>query len=133
MLGTNGTVNDVLGVLGIGPLVMVDTAFATQVGYFTLVFPLVALLQLLSLAFVDRRLVEAAHNLGAGRLRAIVSVIIPSARIGLVLGAAFAFILAFGDFVSPQLLGGGNPPTLSLLIIDQVAPDRIGRALRSSR
>jgi len=120
MLGTNGIVNDLLGVFGLGPLVMVDTVFATQVGYFTLVFPLVALLQLLSLAFVDRRLVEAAHNLGAGRLRAIVSVIIPSARIGLVLGAAFAFVLAFGDFVSPQLLGGSNPPTVSLLVIDQV-------------
>lgn len=120
MLGTNGVVNEILGFFGIGPLVMVDTAFATQVGYFTLVFPLVALLQLLSLAFVDRRLVEAAHNLGAGRLRVVFSVIIPSARVGLVLGAAFAFVLAFGDFVSPQLLGGSNPPTVSLLVIDQV-------------
>ncbi len=120
MLGTNGVVNEILGALGVGPFVMVDTAFATQVGYFTLVFPLVALLQLLSLAFVDRRLVEAAHNLGAGRLRVVSSVIIPSARVGLVLGAAFAFVLAFGDFVSPQLLGGSNPPTVSLLVIDQV-------------
>ncbi len=120
MLGTNGVANEVLGVFGIGPLDMVDTAFATQVGYFTLVFPLVALLQLLSLAFVDNRLVEAAHNLGAGRLRVVFSVIIPSARVGLVLGAAFAFVLAFGDFVSPQLLGGSNPPTVSLLVIDQV-------------
>lgn len=120
MLGTNGVVNEILGVFGLGPFVMVDTPFAAQVGYFTLVFPLVALLQLLSLAFVDRRLVEAAHNLGAGRMRVVFSVIIPSARIGLVLGAAFAFVLAFGDFVSPQLLGGSNPPTVSLLVIDQV-------------
>lgn len=120
MLGTNGVVNEILGVFGLGPFVMVDTPFAAQVGYFTLVFPLVALLQLLSLAFVDWRLVEAAHNLGAGRLRVVFSVIIPSARIGLVLGAAFAFVLAFGDFVSPQLLGGSNPPTVSLLVIDQV-------------
>lgn len=120
MLGTNGVVNEMLATLGVGPFVMVDTPFATQVGYFTLVFPLVALMQLLSLAFVDRRLIEAANNLGAGRLRAVFSVIIPTARIGLVLGAAFAFVLAFGDFVSPQLLGGSNPPTVSLLVIDQV-------------
>jgi spermidine/putrescine transport system permease protein len=120
MFGTNGIVNEALGVFGIGPIKMVDTAFATQVGYFTLVFPLVALLQLLSLSFVDRRLVEAAHNLGAGRLRTVVSVVIPSAKVGLILGAAFAFVLAFGDFVSPQLLGGSNPPTVSLLVIDQV-------------
>jgi ABC-type spermidine/putrescine transport system permease subunit I len=120
ILGSNGVVNQLLGALDIGPIRLVDTPFATQVGYFTLVYPLVALLQLLSLAFVDLRLVEAAHNLGAGRLRTVFAVIIPSARIGLVLGAAFAFVLAFGDFVSPQLLGGSNPPTVSLLVIDQV-------------
>ncbi|WP_342642918.1 ABC transporter permease [Rhodoligotrophos ferricapiens] len=120
MLGTNGVVNHILGGIGIGPIEMVDTPFATQIGFLTLVFPLVALLQLLSLAFVDRRLIEAAHNLGAGRLRTVFAVIIPSAKVGLVLGAAFAFVLAFGDFVSPQLLGGSNPPTVSLLVIDQV-------------
>lgn len=120
ILGSNGIVNQILVAGGFQPITMVDTPFATQIGYFTLVFPLVALLQLLSLAFVDWRLVEAAHNLGAGRLRTVFSVIVPSARIGLVLGAAFAFVLAFGDFVSPQLLGGSNPPTVSLLVIDQV-------------
>jgi spermidine/putrescine transport system permease protein/putrescine transport system permease protein len=120
MLGTSGVVNDILGRLGFGPYAMIDNFFGTLMGYLTLVLPLVALLQLLSLAFVDRQLIEAAHNLGCGRLRTIISVIIPSARVGLVLGGAFAFVLSFGDFVSPQILGGSNPPTISLLIIDQV-------------
>ena len=48
------------------------------------------------------------------------SVIIPSAKTGLILSGAFAFVLSFGDFVSPDLLGGRNPPLISLLIIDQV-------------
>ena len=30
----------------------------------------------------------------------------------------FCFILTFGDFVSPLYLGGGDPPTLSILITD---------------
>jgi spermidine/putrescine transport system permease protein len=47
-------------------------------------------------------------------------VIIPSARVGLVLAATFAFILSFGDYVSPSLLGGSKPPTLSVLIVDVV-------------
>lgn len=38
----------------------------------------------------------------------------------MILGGAFAFVLSFGDFVSPDLLGGRNPPLISLLIIDQV-------------
>ncbi|WP_137392182.1 ABC transporter permease [Rhodoligotrophos defluvii] len=120
MLGAGGIVNDVLGFVGLGPYAMINAYFGTLVGYLTLVLPLVALLQLLSLAFIDRRLIEAAHNLGCGRLRTVFSVVIPSARVGLILGAAFAFVLCFGDFVSPQILGGSNPPTVSLLIIDQV-------------
>ncbi len=36
------------------------------------------------------------------------------------LAAAFSFVLAFGDLISPQVLGGSNPPTLSILIVDQV-------------
>jgi ABC-type spermidine/putrescine transport system permease subunit I len=38
----------------------------------------------------------------------------------LVLAAAFAFILSFGDYVSPTFLGGSRPPTLSILIVDVV-------------
>ena len=68
----------------------------------------------------DKRLIEAAHNLRCGRLRTIFTIVIPSARVGLVLAAAFAFTLCFGDYISPQLLGGSRPPTLSILIADQV-------------
>lgn len=120
LLGDNGAVNSLLAHLDLGPFSMTNNLFGTVVGYMTLVFPLVLILQLLSLAFVDRRLIEAAHNLGCGRLRTVFLVVVPSARIGLVLAAAFAFVLSFGDFVSPQVLGGSNPPTLSLLIVDQV-------------
>jgi ABC-type spermidine/putrescine transport system permease subunit I len=120
ILGLEGALNDALGLVGLGPYTMVDSLFATQIGYLTLVIPLVVLLQLLSLAFVDRRLIEAAHNLGAGRIQTLLTVVVPSARVGLVLGAAFSFVLSFGDFVSPQLLGGSNPPTISLLVIAQV-------------
>jgi spermidine/putrescine transport system permease protein/putrescine transport system permease protein len=51
-------------------------------------------------------------------LRTVFEVIIPAAKIGLVVAALFCFILTFGDFVSPLYLGGGDPPTLSILITD---------------
>ena len=73
---------------------------------------------MISLANVDRNLVEAAHNLGCGRLRTVFSVIIPLAKVGIIIAAVFTFILSFGDFVSPYYLGGSKPPTLSILIID---------------
>lgn len=120
MLGDNGMVNEALGYIGLGPYALVDTLFGTVVGYLALVFPLVLILQLISLVFVDRRLIEAAHNLGCGPLRVAFSVVIPSARIGLVLAAAFAFVLSFGDFISPEILGGSSPSTMSLLLADQL-------------
>ncbi|WP_443635694.1 ABC transporter permease [Candidatus Njordibacter sp. Uisw_058] len=118
LMAESGVVNNIIGYLGIGPIKMLNTIFATNIGYLTLTLPLVIILQTLSMASIDKNLIEAAHNLGAGRIRAIVSVIIPAARIGLIIGALFCFILSFGDFVSPYYLGGSNPPTLPILIID---------------
>ena len=117
-LSDNGIVNVMLGWLGLGPYPMLNTAGATMIGYLTLCLPLVILLQLFSLVFIDRTLIEAAHNLRCGRLRTVFAVVIPSARVGLVIAALFCFILSFGDFVSPIYLGGGGATTLSILITD---------------
>ncbi|MGQ0609979.1 MAG: ABC transporter permease [Paracoccaceae bacterium] len=117
-LSDNGIINVILGAIGLGPYPMLNTIGATMVGYVTLSFPLVVLLQLFSLTFIDRTLIEAAHNMRCGRIRTVFEVIIPSARTGLVIAALFCFILSFGDFVSPVYLGGGEPTTLSILITD---------------
>lgn len=117
-LSDNGIINVILGAIGLGPFPMLNTIGATMVGYVTLSFPLVVLLQLFSLTFIDRTLIEAAHNMRCGRVRTVFEVIIPSARTGLVIAALFCFILSFGDFVSPVYLGGGEPTTLSILITD---------------
>ena len=120
MLGDEGVVNAILSWVGLGPVIMINNLFGSVVGYLTLVMPLVLLLQLFSIAAIDRRLIEAAHNLGCGPVKTVFRVVIPAARNGIVLAAAFAFVLSFGDLISPQVLGGSNPPTLSLLIVDQV-------------
>lgn len=117
-LSDNGILNALFGQLGIGALPMLNSGFGTFVGYFTLCLPLAVVLQLFSLMYLDRSLVEAAHNLGCGRLRTVLQVVLPSARVGIVVAALFCFILCFGDFVSPLYLGGGQPPTLSTLIAD---------------
>lgn len=117
-LSDAGIVNAALSHIGLGPYPMLNNSFGTLVGMVTLCLPLVVLLQTFSLNFVNRDLVEAAHNLRCGRLRTVFAVIAPSAKVGLVIAALFAFILSFGDFVSPLYLGGGNPPTLSIMITD---------------
>jgi spermidine/putrescine transport system permease protein len=118
LLAESGPINAVLGFGGLGPFTMLNSPFGAMVGYLTLVLPLVVILQTFSLAAVDRNLIEAAWNLGASPRATLFRVIIPAAKVGLILGFVFAFILSFGDFVSPFYLGGSKPPTLSILIID---------------
>jgi spermidine/putrescine transport system permease protein len=120
ILAEDGIINRALGEIGVGPIGMLGTPFATGIGYLTLFFPLVTLLILLSLVTVDRDLVEAANNLGAGRLRSVFSIVIPSAKIGIVFAFSFAFILAFGDFIAPSLLGSSNQVTLSILLNSKI-------------
>lgn len=117
-LADNGIINAAIDKIGLGPWPMLNTAFGTFIGYLTLCFPLVVLLQLSSLMFVDRTLIAAAHNLRCGPLKTVFLIVIPAAKVGLVIGALFAFILTFGDFAGPLYLGGGKATTLSLLITD---------------
>ena len=118
ILAESGVINAMLSYIGLGPYIMLNTMFGTIVGYLTLALPLVVILQTFSIANVDRNLIEAAQNLGCGRIRTVFTVIVPLAKVGLIIGALFCFILSFGDFVSPYYLGGSKPPTLSILIID---------------
>lgn len=117
-LSDAGIVNALFGHIGLGPFQLLNNTFGLLVGLLTLSLPLVILLQVFSLNFVNRDLIEAAHNLRCGRIKTVFEVIIPSAKVGLVVAALFAFILSFGDFVSPLYLGGGNPPTLSIMVTD---------------
>lgn len=116
----SGIIHALVTPFGLTAPSILNTPTGTFIGYLTLTAPLVILLQTIALGAVDRTLVQAAHNLGCGRMATVLRIIVPSARVGLVLAAAFAFILCFGDYISPQFLGGSNPPTLSILIADQV-------------
>jgi spermidine/putrescine transport system permease protein len=118
ILAQQGVINAGFSYLGLGPYTMLNTKLGTMVGYLTLCLPLAVILQTFTLANIDKRLIEAAHNLGCGRLRTVFTVIVPLAKTGLVVAAVFCFILSFGDFVAPYYLGGSKPPTLSIMIID---------------
>jgi len=119
ILSTEGVLNVMFGWIGLGPFGMIDNAFGAVVGYLTLCLPLVIIIQFFALSAIDRSLIGAAHNLGCPPFRTTLTVTIPAARIGLILAATFAFILSFGDYVSPTFLGGGTPPTMSILVVDQ--------------
>ena len=118
ILSEKGVVNALLGYIGLGPFTMLNTNFGTLVGYLTLTLPLVVILQTVTMANIDRTLIEAARNLGCKPLSTIWRVIIPLSKTGLIVAAIFCFILSFGDFVAPFYLGGSQEPTLPILILD---------------
>ncbi|WGI23284.1 ABC transporter permease [Amylibacter sp. IMCC11727] len=118
ILSEQGVVNALLSYLGLGPYTMLNTNFGTLVGYMTLTLPLVVILQTVTMANIDKTLIEAARNLGCKPLATIWRVIIPLSKTGLIVAAIFCFILSFGDFVAPFYLGGSQEPTLPILILD---------------
>ena len=118
ILAESGVLNAMLGYIGLGPYRMLNTHFGTIVGYLTLTLPLVVILQTVSMANIDKTLVEAARNLGCKPLATIWRVVLPLSKTGFIVAALFCFILAFGDFVAPFYLGGSQEPTLPILILD---------------
>ena len=118
ILSEKGVVNAFLSYLGLGPYTMLNTNFGTLVGYMTLTLPLVVILQTITMANIDKTLIEAARNLGCKPFATIWRVIIPLSKTGLIVAAIFCFILSFGDFVAPFYLGGSQEPTLPILILD---------------
>jgi len=118
ILAEAGVLNGAVKFLGLGPYTLLNTATGTLIGYLTLVTPLVLILQTVTMANIDDRLIQAARNLGCSPARAVRTVILPAGKTGFVVAALFALILSFGDFVAPFYLGGSNPPTLPILIID---------------
>ena len=76
-----------------------------------------------ALARVDRRLVEAAHGLGASPLRTFFTVTLPLALPGVVAGAVLTFAHTLGEFGVVLMVGGnvpGSTRTLSIAVFDAV-------------
>jgi spermidine/putrescine transport system permease protein len=68
--------------------------------------PFVALTIFVSLDSLDRRLLEAAGDLGASRWQAFQRVTLPLSMPGVIAGFLFVFIPTVGEFVTPSLVGG---------------------------
>ncbi len=118
ILSESGVLNAILGYVGLGPFKMLNTHFGTVVGYLTLTLPLAVILQTVTMANIDKTLVEAARNLGCKPLATIWRVVLPLSKTGFIVAALFCFILSFGDFVAPFYLGGSQEPALPILILD---------------
>src|SRR2546430_1648238 len=111
ILGNQGVVNTFLFWTGLrspdhplSQLLYSRFAVMLVLGYIWL--PFVALPIFVSLESLDRRLLEAASDLGASRLQAFRRVTLPLSLPGVVAAFLFVFIPTLGEFVTPSLVGG---------------------------
>lgn len=120
MLADNGVINVLLGSIGIGGADLLGTPVALVLGYLTYSFPLICVILILSIKSLDYDLEDAARNLGSGPIRVYFQVILRGLKPSLIAAVTFAGILAFGDVITPQVLGGGNFIMLGNLVVDTV-------------
>jgi spermidine/putrescine transport system permease protein len=107
ILSDDGYVVDVLQTLGIlgedGRLLATSTAVVAGITYNFL--PFMALPLYVSIEQIDRRLIEAAQDLYASRVKAFLRVTLPLSLPGVFAGTLLTFIPSVGDFINAQLLG----------------------------
>jgi len=121
LLNSEGPVNQTLISLGVigAPIGLLYTPGAVIVGLLYAYLPLVILPVYASIERLDRQLLEAASNLGASRIRTFFDVTLPLTLPGTMIGAIFVFVPSMGNFVVPELLGGGKTVMVGNLIRDQ--------------
>jgi len=123
ILGDQGVINTFLFWTGlrspghpISQLLYSRFAVMLVLGYIWL--PFVALPIFVSLESLDRRLLEAASDLGASRLQAFRRVTLPLSLPGIMAAFLFVFIPTLGEFVTPSLVGGANGYMYGNQIVD---------------
>ncbi|PAV48354.1 ABC transporter permease [Pseudomonas sp. HAR-UPW-AIA-41] len=118
LLRNGGLVDSGLGLIGLGDgaLGILYTNTAVMIGLLYTFLPFMVLPIYTSLEKLDWRLVEAAFDLGANRFQALRRIILPLALPGMLAGTTLVFIPALGNYIIPELLGGGKALMIGNLV-----------------
>jgi spermidine/putrescine transport system permease protein len=118
LLNENGLINDTLVSLGIlgAPAKLLYNEEAIIVGLLYGYLPLMILPLYAAIERLDPAMREAATDLGAGPVRRFFTVTVPLTRSGIVAGCIFVFVPSLGNFIVPDLLGGGTSSMVGNLI-----------------
>jgi spermidine/putrescine transport system permease protein len=98
------------------PLEMMHTNFAVIVGLVYVHLPFMVLPLYSALDRLDKSLLEASLDLGAGHMRTLFKVVAPLALPGIASGVLITFIPALGAYLTPDLLGGPDSQMIANVI-----------------
>ena len=126
ILRDEGVLNHALMGLGLinEPLIILNTDWAVYIGIIYSYLPFMVLPLYATLEKLDPSLLEAAADLGAKPIRAFLSVTLPLSAPGIVAGSLLVFVPAVGEYVIPNLLGGGDTQMLGKALWDVFAQTR---------
>jgi spermidine/putrescine transport system permease protein len=122
ILGGNGVLNRTLIWLGLidEPLTFfVFNLNAVLLTLTVLLIPFAVLPIFLSLERIPRNLIDASADLGASATQTFLRVILPLSLPGVITALTFVFVLAIGDFLTPQMVGGQSGFTFGRIIYSQ--------------
>ncbi|MDJ0387533.1 ABC transporter permease [Roseomonas sp. E05] len=122
-LGRNGILNN--GLLAVGAidrplefLLFSDFAVILAFVHLYTLFMVVPIFN--TMMRIDRRLLEAARDAGAGFWQALWCVILPLSKPGIGIGSIFVVVLVMGDFATVRLMSGGQSASVGLMISNQI-------------
>ena len=122
ILGGTGFLNRFLmwlGVIDEPSMLFVYNLNAVLLTLTVLLLPFAILPIFLSLERIPRRLLDASSDLGGSGWQTFRLVILPLSLPGVIAAATFVFVLALGDFLTPQMVGGQSGFTFGRIIFSQ--------------
>ncbi|MBE6846828.1 MAG: ABC transporter permease [Oscillospiraceae bacterium] len=124
LLGNNGIINYLLGLIGLGPYKLINTSAAVVLGMVYNYLPFMILPLYSVMEKIDKSVIEAATDLGCNSAKVLFKVILPLSLPGITSGITMVFVPAISTFIISRMLGGGS----NLLIGDLIEMQFLGNA-----
>ncbi|MBR1422854.1 MAG: ABC transporter permease [Ruminococcus sp.] len=124
LLGNNGIINYLFGLVGLGPYKLINTSGAVVLGMVYNYLPFMILPLYSVMEKIDKSVIEAASDLGSNPRSVLFRVIVPLSVPGITSGITMVFVPAISTFIISRMLGGGS----NLLIGDLIEMQFLGNS-----
>ena len=122
VLSSNGIISNIMQWLGVvgGPISVANSRTATVIGFVHFFTMLLTLTIFANLVQISPNYRKAAADLGASRWQIFWRITLPLSVPGVMVGAFLTIVLALGDYITPQILGGFREVLLPQAIMLQI-------------
>ncbi|MEB0058702.1 ABC transporter permease [Variovorax sp. LG9.2] len=119
LLGPEGLVNGLLGLVGIGPIKMLYTETAVVIALVHVMLPFMVIPVWTSLQKLDPGVENAALSLKASPFTTLRRIVLPQVMPGILSGSLIVFGLSASSFAIPGLLGGRRLKMVATVVYDE--------------